>query len=104
MEQSMTTLSRRAILAGIACLPALSLCRFPQAAADPMAPKCIRWPLWAGHDRAGCVMTPAELAKRYVIWNAEKPRPARRGFSFGTAITTSGYDFWRRPSDGPQSV
>jgi hypothetical protein len=62
----MQTLSRRAELVGAACLPALWVCQSAEThAADPMAPKCIRWPMWAGHDRAGCVMTRAELATRY---------------------------------------
>ena len=64
----MTAMSRRAALVGAACLPALALNLVSPGArgsADPMAPKCIRWPVWAGHDRAGCVMTPAELATRY---------------------------------------
>jgi hypothetical protein len=66
--KSTTLTSRRTVLAGIACLP-VALAAGPTLThgrlRDPLAPKCIRWPFWAGHDRAGCVMTPAELAKRY---------------------------------------
>ena len=62
----MITLSRRAALVGVACLPALvlaaSVCT---PAIDPKAPSSIRWPIWMGGEKAGAIMTPAELAARY---------------------------------------
>jgi hypothetical protein len=71
-----TVLSRRAALISALFLPA---CIGSPAvrAVDPKAPKCIAWPAWAGHDRAGQVMTPAELAQRYA-GNASKLRYALR--------------------------
>ena len=68
--------SRRTVLFGAACLPALLLTGAP-APSYPNPPKCIAWATWAGHDRAGQVMTPAELDRRYA-GNAKKLRYALR--------------------------
>ena len=62
----MMNLSRRAALAGAACLPVLLL-KSPAnlPVVDPKAPSSIRWPIWMGGEKAGAIMTPAELAARY---------------------------------------
>ena len=70
----MITLSRRTALVGAACLPALLL---KSPAVDPKPPSCIAWVTWAGHDRAGQLMTLAELARRYAGY-LKKPRYALR--------------------------
>ena len=58
-------LSRRAALISALFLPAWIGKPAAARTIDSKAPRCIAWPAWAGHDRAGQVMTPAELAQRY---------------------------------------
>jgi hypothetical protein len=74
-----STLTRRAALAGAVCLPILLTAglSLPPRTVDPKAPSAIRWPSWVGGDRAGAVMTPAELAARHA-GNAKRLRYALR--------------------------